>query len=156
MGSRKEELRERLHFFWNLFCMITTCIFFAVAFSDLVINPHEVIEAGILWQVPLIAAITAVSSFIYPRHPMSGFERNIRILIHYLLILATVLTGGYWFGWYTIHSLASVLAMIFAVTAIFFLVSVIVWSRAEKEARNLNQKLRELQERNQFSDGRRL
>lgn len=54
-----------------------------------------------LWQIPLLGLITSVISVvIITDKDCSRKEAIIRFAVHYVLISASVLVLGAWFGWY--------------------------------------------------------
>lgn len=76
---------------------------------------------------------------------LEGFELQqgtIRVGLHYLLINAIVLGGGSFFGWFDIHELWQVGMMALLIAIIFVIISYYSWRKANREAENLNERLK--------------
>lgn len=128
----------------HIFCMVTTCVVFAVALFTTVINPEEEIPSAVLWQIPVISMLTSLMTLIYPwDRTMGKAEIIVRIIVHYILILLLVLWAGWLFEWYRV-SVRNVICMSAAVTVIYAVVSGISWTRASRDARRMNERLQEL------------
>lgn len=85
-----------------------------------------------------------MGSLIYPWKRTPGkTEMGIRMLLHYLLVNLIVLGAGLWFGWYRIDHLWSVLSMMISIAAVFAVVSAIEMTKSSKEAKQMNEKLKE-------------
>lgn len=136
--------RRKLNFLINIFSMVTSCMVIAVAVFTTIINPIERIEAVILWQIPAVSAVITFVSLIYPwDRPMGKLEIVVRKTVHYVLVNMIVLGAGVMFDWYDPKRLGSVIAMMVAIAVIFALVSGIGWSRSAKDAKKMNEKLKE-------------
>lgn len=130
----------------NIFSMVTTFVMIAVAMFTTVFFPADAITPAVLWQIPAVSMLCTLGSLIYPNRSMSRPERWIRILVHYLYINAIVLVAGVFFEWYHVSNLQSVFFMVFTVTIVFAIVSVLSWNKASKDAKQMNEKLLEYQQ----------
>ena len=130
----------------NIFSMVTTFVMIAVAMFTTVFFPTDAITPAVLWQIPAVSMLCTLVSLIYPNRSMSRPERWIRILVHYLYINAIVLVAGVFFEWYHVSNLQSVFFMVFTVTIVFAIVSVLSWNKASKDAKQMNEKLLEYQQ----------
>lgn len=137
---------RKIRFLFQVFSMVTACVVIAVAIFATILDPAELIETAVLWQIPAVSALCSLSCLIYPWDRTLGkVEMGIRILIHYLVINGVVLGAGFWFGWYNIRRIGSVAAMLLTIAVIFAVVSAITWTQEAREARHMNERLREYQ-----------
>lgn len=140
---------RKLRFLLQVFCMVTTCVVIAVALFTTVINPVESVEPVIMWQIPVVSLSTALGSLIYPwDRKMGKLELKIRIGAHYLWVNLVVLGAGVLFDWYQITRPGSVISMIFAVAVIYSVVSIGSWTKSARDAKQMNEKLKEYQNGN--------
>ena len=72
---------------------------------------------------------------------------GIRIVAHYILINVIVLTAGFWFQWYKTDHLGNIAAMLITIALIFGIVSALSWKKAAMDAKRMNEKLREFQQK---------
>lgn len=131
----------------NIFCMVTTCVVFAVALFTMVINPTDEIPTATLWQIPAVSALSSLGTLLYPWDKAMGkLENAVRTGLHYILCLGIVLWAGWRFEWYglTVRNIAGMVAII---TVIFAAVSVAARVRAARDAKQMNEKLQEYQRR---------
>ncbi|MCM1191173.1 MAG: DUF3021 domain-containing protein [Butyrivibrio sp.] len=136
--------RRKMKFLADVFSMITSCIVIAVAVFTTVINPIERIQSVILWQIPAASLVLTLVSLIYPwDRPMGKLEIVLRTAVHYVLINLIVLGAGVIFDWYDPTNWRNVIAMLVSIAVIFALVDGISWRRSAREAREMNEKLKE-------------
>ena len=103
----------------------------------------DMVPASILWQIPVLSFLGALSSLIYPwDRSMTRKEFVIRIAIHYLIMNGIMLGGGNLFGWIDIHEPMQVTMMALSVAIIFFIISLYSWTKGNREAQKLNQRLK--------------
>ncbi len=137
-------IREKIKCVMHTFSLVTTCVIFAVAVFCTIIDPVETLDPMLLWHIPLVSMLTSLETMIYPwNRKMGRVECAVRIFIHYLMIVAVVLLGGWLLEWYDISNALSVVLMIGTVTIIFAIVSAISWSASAKTAKLMNEKLQE-------------
>lgn len=140
---------RRLRFLIFVFVMVNTCVELAAAFFITVINPMDVVETSLLWQIPAVSFLCTIGSLIYPwDRAMKKRETGIRILIHYLYVNGVVMGAGFVFRWFRFTHLKNVLSMLLAIALIYALVSVISWTRSVRSAQRMNEKLEEYQREN--------
>lgn len=136
--------RRKMRFLMDIFNMVTSCMVIAVAVFTTIVNPTERIEAVILWQIPGVSAVITFVSLIYPwDRPMGKLEIVVRKAAHYVLVNLIVLGAGVMFDWYDPKSAGSVIAMEVAIAVIFAFVSGISWRRSAKDAKRMNERLKE-------------
>ena len=139
---------RKIRFLFNAFSRVTACVVIAVAAFTTILEPTDTVETAVLWQIPAVSALCALTCLIYPWDRTLGkAEMGIRTLIHYLLINGIVLGAGFWFEWYRIDRLGSVVSMVLTIAVIFALVSAITWAQALEEAKQMNKRLREYQQK---------
>lgn len=132
----------KFEFVLNKFYEITAWSLLASVVMTL-ISKSDMIPASLLWQIPLLSFLGALSSLIYPwDRSMTRKEFVIRIAIHYLIMNGIVLGGGSLFGWFDIHEPLQVAMMALSVAIIFFIISLYSWTKGNREAQKLNQCLK--------------
>ena len=128
----------KFEFVLNKFYEITAWSLLASVVMTL-ISKSDMIPSSLLWQIPVLSFLGALSSLIYPwDRSMTRKEFVIRIAIHYLIILG----GGGFFGWFDIHEPLQVAMMALSVAIIFFIISLYSWTKGNREAQKLNQRLK--------------
>ena len=139
---------RKIRFLFNAFSRVTACVVIAVAVFTTILEPTDTVETAVLWQIPAVSALCTLSCLIYPWNRTLGkTEMGIRTVIHYLLVNGIVLGAGFWFEWYRIDRLGSVVSMVLTIAVVFGLVSAITWAQALEEAKRMNERLREYQEK---------
>lgn len=132
----------KFEFVLNKFYEITAWSLLASVVMTL-ISKSDMIPASLLWQIPLLSFLGALSSLIYPwDRSMTRKEFVIRIAIHYLIMNGIILGGGSLFGWFDIHEPLQVAMMALSVAIIFFIISLYSWTKGNREAQKLNQRLK--------------
>ena len=132
----------KFEFVLNKFYEITAWSLLAAVVMTL-ISKSDMIPASLLWQIPLLSFLGALSSLIYPwDRSMTRKEFVIRIAIHYLIMNGIILGGGSLFGWFDIHEPLQVAMMALSVAIIFFIISLYSWTKGNREAQKLNQRLK--------------
>ena len=132
----------KFEFVLNKFYEITAWSLLASVVMTL-ISKSDMIPSSLLWQIPLLSFLGALSSLIYPwDRSMTRKEFVIRIAIHYLIMNGIILGGGGFFGWFDIHERLQVAMMALSVAIIFFIISLYSWTKGNREAQKLNQRLK--------------
>ena len=132
----------KFEFVLNKFYEITAWSLLASVVMTL-ISKSDMIPSSLLWQIPLLSFLGALSSLIYPwDRSMTRKEFVIRIAIHYLIMNGIVLGGGSLFGWVDLHEPLQVAMMALSVAIIFFIISLYSWTKGNREAQKLNQCLK--------------
>lgn len=133
----------KFEFVLNKFYEITAWSLFAAVAMTVLNGGDGMVPASILWQIPVLSFLGALSSLIYPwDRSMTRKEFVIRIAIHYLIMNGIVLGGGSLFGWFDIHEPLQVAMMALSVAIIFFIISLYSWTKGNREAQKLNQRLK--------------
>ena len=133
---------SKFEFVLNKFYEITAWSLLASVVMTL-ISKSDMIPSSLLWQIPLLSFLGALSSLIYPwDRSMTRKEFVIRIAIHYLIMNGIILGGGGFFGWFDIHEPLQVAMMALSVAIIFFIISLYSWTKGNREAQKLNQRLK--------------
>ena len=124
----------KFEFVLNKFYEITAWSLFAAVAMTVLNGDYDTVPASLLWQIPVLSFLGALSSLIYPwDRSMTRKEFVIRIAIHYLIMNGIVLGGGSLFGWFD---------MALSVAIIFFIISLYSWTKGNREAQKLNQCLK--------------
>lgn len=139
---------RKIRFLFEIFSMVTACVVIAVAFFTTVLEPVDTVDPVIFWQILSVSFLCSLGCLIYPWDKVPGKrEMGIRIVVHYLLINGIVLTAGFCFKWYRPDRLGSVVVMLLTIALIFGIVSALSWRKAAVDAKRMNEKLRELQQK---------
>ena len=132
----------KFEFVLNKFYEITAWSLLASVVMTL-ISKSDMIPSSLLWQFPFLSFLGALSSLIFPwDRSMTRKEFVIRIAIHYLIMNGIILGGGGFFGWFDIHEPLQVAMMALSVAIIFFIISLYSWTKGNREAQKLNQRLK--------------
>lgn len=147
---------RKLRFLFQVFCMVTTCVVIAVALFTTVINPMESVDPVIMWQIPVVSLLTTLGSLIYAWDRKIGkLELRIRIGAHYLWVNLIVLGMGFLFDWYQITKPGSVISMVIAIAVIYAIASIGSWKKSARDAKQMNERLKEYQNGNLLQENRR-
>ena len=139
---------RKIRFLLRTFTMVLTGVVFAVGVFTMIINPTETVETKLFWQMPLVSALCALTSLIYPwDREMSKTEVIVKTLIHYVLVNMIVLGGGAFFDWYNPCQFHNIAAMMLSIVLIFAVVTVISWRKSAVDAARMNEKLEEYQKK---------
>ena len=123
----------KFEFVLNKFYEITAWSLFAAVAMTVLNGGDDTVPASLLWQIPLLSFLGALSSLIYPwDRSMTRKEFVIRIAIHYLIMNGIVLGGGSLFGWFDIHEPLQVAMMALSVAIIFFIISLYSWTKGNR------------------------
>ena len=138
---------RRLKYLFQIYTMVLTGVVFMTAIFTTVINPTELVETVLLWQMAAVSGLcTLMSLILYPwNREMGKVETAVRTLVHYALINAVVLGSGAWFQWYDPSRLGSVVSMMISIAIVFGIVTVLSWRKGKKEAAEMNRRLEEYQ-----------
>lgn len=135
---------KKIEFLFRVFSTVTVCVVTAVALFTTVINPADSMSPATLWQILLVSFLCTLGSLIHPwRRTPGKIEMGIRILLHYLWVNLIVLGAGLRFCWYRTDHLSSVLSMELSITVIFVIATVIEMTKSFREAKRMNEKLKE-------------
>lgn len=129
------------------FVCVTTCIVFASALFTTIFWQESDIGPEMLWQILIISALCSLGTMIYPDYEVTKRRAVCLTVLHYIIVNVVVLGGGILFGWFDADNLFMVLLMLLLIAVIYFLVSAIMWKRAENMASLMNEKLAEYRSR---------
>lgn len=133
---------KRIKDMFFVFVCVTTCVLFVTALYITVFWPHESLGVKILWQILVVSLLCSIVFAIYPQREVGRNTMVLLYIVHYVITNVIVLGCGVWFGWFYVDNLPMVLAMLFAIAAIFVLVSVVMWKRGKQQAALMNERLR--------------
>lgn len=143
----KESVKKRAVELLLTFCMVTTGSVFVCAVYNKVFWPDDIfLDGDILWQLLALAFVCSLGNFIHPYREISRRRASIDKGLHYVYINVVVLGSGYLFGWIDIKNVFMLAAMVFGISAVFAVVSYVIWRLHARESENLNRKLREYQQ----------
>lgn len=128
------------------FFAIVTGIFLGTA-TFLTVFSIEVVNSSLLWQVFLVALVTALAGFIYcSRRELSKKAFLTRQALHFLAIITILLIAAYLFGWISFADTRLVVVFLVFVVLVYALVSVFIYTAGQKQIKRLNEKLSEYQQ----------
>lgn len=133
------------------FVCVTTCVVFATATYIALFWGNIEVSYMILWQILGTSFVCSFGTLIYPQKELSKKAMQIRVIIHYIYINIIVLTAGFCFGWFYVDQLPMVLGMLFVIGVVFVIISIIMTMRAKHMTKQLNDKLKELNEENEIN-----
>lgn len=135
---------RRIKYMLHIFSMVLTGVVIAVAVFITVVNPTDMVESALFWQMPLVSALCTLISLIYPwNREMGKTELIVKTIVHYVLVNVIVLGSGAYFCWYTPSQFHNIAAMVLAIAVIFGVITVGSWKKAVSDAAILNEKLEE-------------
>ena len=125
--------------FLSMFPIITTCVLVIAALESLdgyidPLAPVKVLAAG-----ALTALVTAA---VYPYEACSRREFWVRTVIHFVLLLGTMVMLGMWFGWIDL-SIIGIGYMSLSVAGVYACVFAVSYFLDKSSADELNRKLAE-------------
>lgn len=138
-----EYLKEIL----RLFTQIATAEMFAAAIYIQFFWKNESVDAvSILRQILVSSALCAVGCILV----MTGNNRELckkemmlRRILYYIYVNAVILICGYLFKWYLPSDWKMVVGMVFAIAAVYVVVSVLSYHIQVKTAQEINERLKE-------------
>ncbi len=140
---------KRLESMFILFEKVTVGVVFVTAVYIPVFYGWETeIYANILWQILFLSAVCALGSMILPlegEKEVSRISMFVRIILYYVYINVVVLGLGLFYEWFTFRNGWQVLGMELAITFVYGMVAFISYRSQCREAKRMNQKLKEIQ-----------
>lgn len=135
-------LLERIKGMLKTFAWVTTLVTFGTSiFIFIFFGVDDSLSVRLLWEILSVSFLTSLGNFFYPFKEVSPRRIKMITFIQYLYINVVVLVCGYIFGWFDIHNVPMLLAMIFMIALIFFIVTRIIDCHNEKLAMSLNERL---------------
>lgn len=104
----------------------------------------EILSIGIL--------AGGITELVMPQGDVSNREGMIRLLIHYVLVTASVLVCGFFYGWYT-PNFWGIAGMCLTSAAVYLFTAAMNYQAYKRTANEMNRKLKEYHEKTaHFSD----
>lgn len=146
---------KRLGFMMDLFEKIAVGVTLVTAIYIPVFYGWDTqVHFGILWQILGLSVVCTLGSVILPMEDgkeVSKISMLVRTVLYYLYISVVVLGLGFLFDWFTFRNVPQVLGMLIAIAAVFLAVYFFSYCAQCREAKRMNEKLRERERRD---DGR--
>ena len=139
---------EKVKSFLFTFVCVTTCVIFATAVYIGIFWGNIEVSSVILWQILGTSFVSSLGVLIYPKRELSKNALRFRSIIHYIYTNVVVLTAGFLFGWFLIDQWLMVVGMLFVIAIVFLGISIIMTTRDKHFAKQLNDKLKELNDEN--------
>ena len=131
--------------FYTFVCVTTCVVFGTAAYIELFLD-NPVLDVDVLWQILLVSFLCSLCTAVY-QDEMSRKLQKILVFVHYLAINIIVLGCGVWFGWFRPENLSEVVGMLLVIALVFLIVSAVMWRVEKQMAAQMNERLREYQER---------
>jgi cytochrome c-type biogenesis protein CcmH/NrfF len=130
------------------FCFICTCVTIGLA-SFLIIFSVETIPSTVLWQIPLVSLLIAVTGGLiyHSKRELSKKAYLARNAIHFLILGVILIVAANCFNWFKSAPLSAVVAFAVMTVLIYIFVSVIIYFVKKRQARRMNEKLTEFKEK---------
>lgn len=141
-------MKERLKLVWNVFTLVTTFQVLIVVLTVRVFRHTETVSADMFVQIPIVALLCGLSClFLTVDGKMKKKTMILMLILHYLSINAIVLICGYFFDWYNVKDFGNVCSMVISIAIIYCLVTFTINVLNKREAKEMNDKLKEYQEK---------
>lgn len=125
------------------FVLIGVAIFYSF-------GPDVTFTTEFLWQLLFCSFLTSLGTLLYTE---SSLKVTIfKGILHYIWVIVVTVGCGFVFQWFALKKLPEILGLIGIVTAVFIVVSVLVWTQAIKEANKMNDRLMQYQEEKQDNE----
>ncbi len=126
--------------FFSFFTKITTGTVLVCAIN-MTLSGIEMCFSYVLWQCLLLGFVTSLVTVVfYPNKDMSKKEYAIRLIIHFLLITASVLVLGGFFRWYAV-SFPGVIFMLLSTVFVYGFSHLMIYWEDKKNADDINRAL---------------
>ena len=142
MLSRIKEVLQK-------FPYVVTGVLFACALFITIFNEEAYIPAGLFWQILAVSFLCVLGDLFFPQRDMTGRERRVRRLLHYLYINVVVFGSGRIFHWYDAGNLIMNAFMFLMIIVICYSVSFVIQRRNRRLSELLNERLEHYQNKMQ-------
>lgn len=129
----------------HTYVCVMSSVVLATAVFITVFMPAVELGVELLWQMMLVSFLCSTGSLLYPEKAISKKRMALLVFLHYGEVNVVVLGLGFYFNWFSIKYLPHVIGMLILINVIFLIVSWEERKRAEKIARQMNQRLAEYQ-----------
>lgn len=131
------------------FPYVVTGVLFACALFITIFNEEAYIPAGLFWQILAVSFLCVLGDLFFPQRDMTGRERRVRRLLHYLYINVVVFGSGWIFHWYDAGNLIMNAFMFLMIIVICYSVSFVIQRRNRRLSELLNERLEQYQNKMQ-------
>lgn len=126
--------------------IITTCVTAAIAILGLMLDPAAKFGYESFFSPFIFGFISLVPSFItYSHKQLSLRQTLIRKVLHIIVLESMLIVFGFWAG--ILQGLTDALFFSLAVLIVYIAVNLISWKLDQKDASDINKKLKSLQGR---------
>lgn len=133
---------KRIGDFIKWFCYIAVSIVFVLAIIT-GLYENQVIPQVWLWDILLSAFLTTLITIVIAFQNTKTLAGTIlKFIFHYLALCLVMIVCGSWFGWLSLH-LTGILMMMGSVAVVYVLSFGFYYIIDLKQARDINQKLKE-------------
>ena len=134
---------HKLKMIFYTFVCVTTCVVFGTAVYIELFLANPVLDVDALWQILLVSLLCSLCTAVYQEE----MSRKLQKILIFLVINIIVLGCGVWFGWFRPENLPEVVGMLLIIALVFLIVSAVMWRMEKQMAVQMNERLREYQER---------
>lgn len=129
----------------HTYVCVMSSVVLATAVFITVFMPEEELGVKLLWQMMLVSFLCSLGTMLYPEKAVSRKKLILLTVLHYVEVNMVVLGLGFYFNWFSVKVLPHVIGMLVLINVIFLIVTIVEHKRAEKIARQMNQRLAEYQ-----------
>jgi uncharacterized membrane protein YfcA len=125
------------------FVYIMTGTTLSAAIFITLFNPELTFKISLLWQIALVAMISALGNFIYYYKEISGKKQmKFRIFCHFIYINFVVFAGAILFEWLEKGMLQQFMVLFLLITIVYVAIMLTIFRQEEKMAESINRQLR--------------
>lgn len=126
--------------------IITTCVTAAMAILGLTLDPTARFGYEAFFSPLIFGFISIAPSFVtYSRKELSLRQALLRKVLHVTVLEGMLIGFGFWAG--ILHDPSSALSFALTVFIVYLTVNLIIWKLDQKDASDINQRLKSLQGR---------
>ncbi len=116
---------------------ISTAIFITIFL------PEVELDVSLLWQVILMSIISATGSLIFESKKEIGKKQmKLRQTVHFIYTIFIVFGIAILCGWVDVSKIVQIIALLLMISSVYTSVCIVMFKRSEKEAEDMNQRLR--------------
>lgn len=140
------QLVKTIHMIINMFTKIATwTLLSAACFITIFWGGDTSLSVALLWEILALALLCAIGTILLYRNSDKKSKKGMlcTMVISFFYINAVILLGGFYFEWFYFSDWKMVLGMLMLIALGYLLVGVLNFRLEQKEAKLMNEKLRE-------------
>ena len=137
----KDFIKKLIRNYFIIFAIVVICI----TLLRQILSPHEYFELKDIYKYMICSLVAdLLSLFFYSSKEITEKEMRLRILIHFVVLEAVLLTLANAMGW--VNDSLSTIILAFQIAVISMIVRFLSWKDDSKVANRINGKLNEMKE----------